>query len=72
MAKWTLRRVYLNSAGYDDTGTYYGKDLPLYRAECETPVDYPSTGANMLRAATRDKAKRYVREHYDNAATFYS
>lgn len=63
--KITLRRVRLDSQGYDVNGTYFGVDLPLYWAADESG-DYDA----VFRAKDRDDAKAVVRETYP-AATFY-
>jgi len=63
--KFTLRRIRLNSGGYDPNGTYFGIGAPLYwYANDEGTVDA------MLRATSRDEAKRKVLEKYPNA-NFY-
>lgn len=60
-----LRRVRLDSGGYDKNGTYFGTGagtMPLYWcANDEGTVDF------MLRAATRDTAIHNVRLEYPNA-----
>jgi hypothetical protein len=64
--KLYIRRVYLNSGGYDSNGTYFGTGAPLFwvSANDESPdvdVDF------MLRAASRDAAIVKVRAEYPNA-----
>lgn len=70
--KMTLRRIRLDSGGYDPNGTYFGAvDLrydvfPLYWcADAGGNVD------RMLRAPNREDAKRQVRELYPDAK-FYN
>ena len=63
--KMTLRRVYLDSGGYDPNGTYFGGGAPLYWYAAE-----PEDGEiidGMLRATTRAKAKDEVRKMYPKA-----
>jgi hypothetical protein len=63
--KLYLRRVHLNSGGYDRNGTYFGHGSGLWwvASEDET-VDY------MLRASDRDDAKSLVLAEYPNARFF--
>jgi hypothetical protein len=57
-----LRRIRLDSGGYDQLGTYFGSGLPLYWvASADNSVDY------MLRAETRASAKRQVWAEYPAA-----
>ena len=57
-----LRRVYLDSGGYDTNGTYFGHDRPLYwYASDDGEVDA------MLRANTRAEARDKVLAKYPNA-----
>lgn len=68
MAKWVLKRVYVNSQGYTPSGTYYGIGKPIYWAA----DDFMSiTQGATFRASNRDEAKRYVRDNFDKYATFY-
>ena len=61
----TLRRVRLDSGGYDSNGTYFGCGAPLYWcADDSGEIDF------MLRASSREEAKREVREVY-STARFY-
>lgn len=64
--KITLRRVRLDSGGYDSNGTYYGFGEPLYWAADESG-EYDAT----FRARTRADAKAIVRKAFP-AATFYN
>jgi hypothetical protein len=62
-----LRRVRLNSQGYDAQGCYYGTGAPLYRAEAFWRS--PDSGAwqsecHEFRGMTRDNAKRAAQEHF--------
>lgn len=54
--KFWLRRVYLNSGGYDPGGAYWGIGEPLYFFEGPEGVH------GYVRGATRDAAKRVIRE----------
>lgn len=61
----TLRRVHLNSGGYDCNGTYFGTGVPLYwYADADGKIDA------MLRATDREDAKRRIADHYP-MARFY-
>jgi len=63
--KLHLRRVRLDSGGYDLNGTYFGHGQPLYWcASADGSVDF------MLRAHSRDEAKAAVRERYPHAHFF--
>ena len=60
-----LRRVHLDSGGYDKNGTYFGNRIPLYwAADKEGNVDFIVVGA------TREAAKEQVREYYPKAKFF--
>lgn len=61
----SLRRVYIDSGGYDNGGAYWGFGAPLYQvsghighAGEEEQIEY------YLRAGTREAAKQQVRERY--------
>jgi len=61
----TLRRVPLNQGGYDSNGTYFGLGAPLYwYASDDGSID------DMLRAGTRESAKKQILARYP-AAKFY-
>ncbi len=60
--KVTLRRIRLNSGGYDPQGAYWGIGAPLYWAATDDG-EYDAT----FRADDRDDAKATVREVYPNA-----
>lgn len=60
--KVTLRRVRLDSGGYDRLGTYFGDGEPLYWA-ATADGQYERT----FRAADRDDAKAQVRETIPHA-----
>lgn len=62
--KLSLRRVYLNSGGYDPNGTYFGIGAPLYWYAGETEEGEIDA---MLRAPSRDAAKEQIRRIYPNA-----
>lgn len=70
MAKWTLRRIYLNAGGYTPSGTYYGRGAPLYEAQDESEAT--GMGWRTFRANSRDAAKNYIRDNFDGNAVFYS
>lgn len=60
-----LRRVSLDSGGYDPNGTYFGHGEPLYWAANEDgTIDF------MVRAVSRTRAKAIVHESYPNARFF--
>jgi len=61
--KLRLRRVYLNSGGYDPLGTYFGQGAPLYwYASDDGRIDA------MLRASDgRGGAKMQIRAFYPKA-----
>lgn len=59
---FTLRRIRLDSGGYDAGGAYWGHGAPLYWycdgiGQCE----------GFIRASSRDAAKAKIRETYPNA-----
>jgi hypothetical protein len=57
-----LRKIRLDSGGYDQLGTYFGSGLPLYWvASADSSVDY------VLRAKTRESAKQQVQTKYPTA-----
>jgi hypothetical protein len=67
--KLYLRRVRLDSGGYDSNGTYFGLGEPLWWCACPDDaegyeIDY------MLRAPNREAAKGKVREKYPLARFF--
>lgn len=63
--KLYLRRVPLDSGGYDPNGTYFGAGTPLYWAASEDcSVDF------VLRAASRGDAKKAVLTRYPKARFF--
>ena len=58
--KVSLRRVRLNSGGYDAGGAYWGQGAPLWYAE-------DGDGNSLFfRAATREAAKAALREQFGN------
>lgn len=59
-----LRRVRLDSGGYDAGGAYWGYGAPLW---CAMDQD---GNCRIFRAASRDAAKATIREDYPEA-TFY-
>jgi hypothetical protein len=61
--KLSLRRVRLDSGGYDVNGTYFGHGPPAlyWCANAENTIDF------MLRAASRWQARRQVLQSYPNA-----
>lgn len=62
-SRLTLRRVYLNSGGYDKNGTYFGHGgEPLFWCASEDgAIDF------CLRALSRELAKKEVREQIPGA-----
>jgi len=64
--KVTLRRVYIDSGGYDPNGTYFGFGAPLYWYAAEDE-DGTIIVDDMLRAHSREDAKEQVRAKYPNA-----
>jgi hypothetical protein len=63
--KLVLRRVRLDSGGYDPNGTYFGVGTPLYWFASEDgSID------DMTRADSREAAKAYVGAMYPNARFF--
>lgn len=67
MAFYTLRRIRLNSGGYDSTGSYWGHGQPLYEYEQVNNPDNSGT----LRASTREAAKRHIWDKVDSGAQFF-
>ena len=62
--KFTLRRVYLDSGGYDPNGTYFGHGTPIYwyaNHDGPEPID------RTLRAHSRAEAKIHVLRLYPKA-----
>lgn len=62
--KLVLRRIYLDSGGYDPNGTYWGHGRSLYwfaNHEVEPPID------GMFRADSREDAKEQIRARYPKA-----
>ena len=59
-----LRRVPINSGGYDAGGAYWGLGAPLWEAQ-----DQDGNG-RIFRAASRSAAKAAIREDFPGA-TFY-
>lgn len=65
--KVTLRRVPINSGGYDSGGAYWGLGAPLYWW-CVTQEGEESSG--FLRACSRAAAKNHILELHPNAVFF--
>lgn len=64
--KFYLRRVRLNSGGYDSDGYYWGTGIPLYRYwNDEEGIDYE------IRAYDRTDAKAKILLRLDYMARFY-
>ncbi len=64
--KLVLRRIRLNSGGYDSNGTYFGFGQPLYWfASDDGTID------GMIRANSRTHAKQLVKDKYKDAR-FYN
>ncbi len=81
--KWHLRKIRLDSGGYDPGGAYWGIGLPLYWAvnqggaevffrlehsDYREALRYPHHRGD---ATDRVAAKHIIRRDYDPAATFY-
>lgn len=60
--KVSLRRIRINSGGYDSGGAYWGIGAPLFWACCEDG-EY----AEFFRAPNRDAAKDHVKLKYPEA-----
>lgn len=56
-----MRRVGLNSGGYDSFGTYWGIGLPLYRWSTEPSPIMPREESGYVRGATRGDAVEAAR-----------
>lgn len=65
--KFWLRRVRLDSGGYDNGGAYWGHGAPLYYAETES-VD--GEVVRYFRASDREAAKAAIRAEFPNATFF--
>lgn len=63
--KMHLRRVYLDSGGYDSGRSYWGHGEPMYEAFSADGDEFIT-----LRAWTRPKAKAQVFDIYPNATFF--
>lgn len=61
--KLTLHRIRINRGGYDLGGAYWGIGQPLYWWY----ADDAASLSGYLRAASREEAKRKIRETYPNA-----
>lgn len=61
-ARFYLRRVPINSGGYDAGGAYWGLGAPLYWATCTT-----GAAEFFFRARTRDAAKAEVLARHPGA-----
>lgn len=63
-----LRRVRLDSGGYDSNGTYFGVGNPLYWVANEDgTIDYMLRASITRSASVREDAKMQVRIHYPSA-----
>jgi hypothetical protein len=76
--KFVLRKVDLNSGGYDSNGTYFGGGKPLYwyassnhegTAKDGEVIEVQAVDA-VLRANNRNDAKAMIREQYPNSRFF--
>ena len=82
--KWHLRKIRLDSGGYDPGGAYWGIGLPLYwamnqdgaevffrleRGDYREALRYPEQ--RWGDNGDRTVAKHVIRRDYDPAATFY-
>jgi len=63
--RWRLRRIPLDSGGYDPGGAYWGHGLPLYWARNQDEAE------TFFRADSRNAAKARIRRDYDPEARFY-
>jgi hypothetical protein len=63
--RFYLRRVRLDSGGYDNGGAYWGTGQPLYYWEGED-----SGSSDYIRARGRADAKRQIRENCPEARFF--
>jgi hypothetical protein len=66
--RFYLRRVRLNSGGYDSGGAYWGVDAPLYEYESEDYGEELVSG--FLRASCRDDAKDKLLAKFGEAIRF--
>jgi hypothetical protein len=60
VVKVSLRRVRINSQGYDDKGHYWGVGQPLFYREWDE-AEGPYTSGGYMRADDRDHAKGIIR-----------
>lgn len=68
--KLYLKRVRLNSGGYDSYGSYFGCGVPLYQFE---GVKANGEGVHgHLRAMTRGLAKAKIREQHGQDLKFFN
>jgi len=65
MAKWYLRRMKLNSGGYNSSGHYYGIGAPLYKATRDDDDEVV-----LIRARTRRLAIIELKARFPNAKLF--
>lgn len=64
--RYYLRRVHLDSGGYDSGGAYWGHGAPLWHAAAAE-----GGGESFFRAKDRAAAKAAVRADFDAAAVFF-
>lgn len=68
---FTLRRMPINSGGYDRGGAYWGLGAPLWWWSVTiTEGDTVDECSGFFRARTRDAAKAHIRELHPNARFF--
>lgn len=62
--KVSLRRVRINSQGYDAFGSYYGVGQPVWEVMVQGYASHPELEGQTItfRAADRDAAKAYARQ----------
>lgn len=60
--KYTVRRVRLNSQGYESDGSYYGSGMPLYRMVDKESGDYLAEFRASDRTSALLKAQEYTAE----------
>lgn len=67
-SRFTLRRVPINSGGYDSGGAYWGLGQPLFWWSVEiTEGDARDECSGFFRASSRDAAKAHIVEMHPKA-----
>lgn len=62
--KLTLRKVSLNSGGYDSNGTYFGHGEPLFWYASDDSIEPDAIIDGMIRAKDRNAAKALILQKY--------